>query len=72
MLGDTKNKGGGTIPIWIDYRQAGLTLTFQSKDWNDTENPLVIVTIYKPGTIEEGVEEEAEETCSLCTKKLTE
>ena len=34
-LGDTKNKGGGSIPIWITYEHLGIGFTFQNNDWAD-------------------------------------
>ena len=37
-FGDSKDKGGGSIPIWINYENFGIQFTFQSKDWNDTCN----------------------------------
>ena len=34
-FGDTKDKGGGTLPIWVRYEHIGIEFQFVGKDWND-------------------------------------
>jgi hypothetical protein len=45
-LGDTKGKGGGRIPIWINYEYLGLAFNFVSSDWNDSQNPISDITLF--------------------------
>jgi hypothetical protein len=61
-FGDTKHKGGGSLPIWIRYEHIGLEFGFQGKDWNDAENPIVYIKVFKRA------EEQTE--CTLCLKNL--
>lgn len=63
FFGDTKSKGGGTIPIWLAYDKLGLMITFLGKLWNDTENPITHMQIYKKNI-------EEEEFCSTCLKPV--
>ena len=35
MFGDSKEKGGGSIPVWINYEHIGISFNFLNKNWND-------------------------------------
>ena len=61
-FGDTKHKGGGNLPIWIRYEHLGLEFGFLNKDWNDNNNPIVYIKVFKRA------EEQTE--CTLCLKNL--
>jgi hypothetical protein len=61
-FGDSKEKGGGTIPIWIRYEHLGVEFQFQSKDWNDTANPIEHIKLFLPS--------ETQKECTLCLKSL--
>lgn len=50
-FGDTKDKGGGTIPIWVRYEHLGIEIGFKNRDWNDTANPIDHIKIF-PKTVE--------------------
>ena len=47
-FGDSKEKGGGKIPIWINYEHLGITFNFLSNDWNDDQNPITDITFFIP------------------------
>lgn len=46
MFGDTKHKGGGSLPIWVRYDHIGIEFTFLSKDWTDAANPIVHIKVF--------------------------
>ncbi len=46
-FGDSKEKGGGSIPIWLNYEHLGLSFQFLSKDWADAYNPITHITIFR-------------------------
>jgi hypothetical protein len=46
-FGDTKDKGGGSEPIWLKYEHLGIQVTFVNKDWADAENPISIIKFFK-------------------------
>ena len=46
-LGDTKEKGGGSLPIWLRYPSLGIEFTFIGKQWDDPHNPLAFITLFK-------------------------
>lgn len=45
-FGDSKEKGGGSIPIWVNYEHLGLQFSFQNKDWSDAQNPITHIMIF--------------------------
>ena len=47
-FGDTKDKGGGSVQIWVKYESIGLEFTFEGKDWNDVANPINNIKIFTP------------------------
>ena len=61
-FGDTKDKGGGTIPIWVRYEHLGVEVQFKEKDWSDAANPIDHIKLFKK------TKEQSE--CSLCLKSL--
>jgi len=61
-FGDTKDKGGGSIPIWVKYEHLGIEVQFRGKDWNDAANPIEHIKLFKK------TKEQTE--CSLCLKSL--
>ena len=61
-FGDSKDKGGGSLPIWIKYEHFGLEFGFQSKDWADSQNPIVYVKVFKR------TKDQTE--CSMCLKSI--
>ena len=63
-LGDTKNKGGGSIPIWITYEHLGIGFTFQNNDWADCQNPMTMITLFAKTKVQE--------ECSLCLNNIKE
>ena len=62
MFGDTKDKGGGSLPIWIRYDHLGLEFSFEFKDWSDPQNPINHIKIFKPT--------KSQTECTLCLKDL--
>jgi hypothetical protein len=34
-FGDTKEKGGGSVPVWLSYEHLGIGFTFLNKNWED-------------------------------------
>ena len=63
MFGDTKHKGGGSLPIWVRYDHIGIEFGFQGNNWADTANPIVCIKVF-PKALEGQTE------CSLCLKSL--
>ena len=61
-FGDTKDKGGGSVQIWVKYESIGLEFTFEGKDWNDVANPINNIKIFTP------TKQQTE--CTLCLKDL--
>ena len=61
-LGDTPNKGGGKYPIFLSYKYLGIEITFLGCNWNDLENPIVYISLYK--------KEENNIFCCVCLKKV--
>jgi len=61
-FGDTKDKGGGSVPIWVKYEHLGVEVQFQGKDWNDAANPIDHLKLFKR------TRDQTE--CSLCLKPL--
>jgi len=48
-FGDSKIKGGGKgSNIWIAYEELGIEFNFLNKSWEDVENPIIFITIFKP------------------------
>ena len=47
-FGDTKEKGGGSIPVWISYEHLGISFNFLSKNWSDDQNPITDITVFSP------------------------
>jgi hypothetical protein len=62
-LGDSKTKGSAS-GIWISYPHLGLELTFLNKVWEDSENPIIFISLFKP-------EVKALDYCSVCLNNLT-
>lgn len=46
-FGDSNQKGGGKVPVWIAYEQIGLQVNFQNKDWADAANPLTHISLFE-------------------------
>ena len=61
-FGDTKDKGGGSVPIWVKYEHLGVEVQFRGKDWNDAANPIDHIKFFK------ATKDQTE--CSLCLKPL--
>ena len=61
-FGDSKDKGGGSIPVYISYEHLGVSFNFLSKDWSDQQNPITDLTLFIP--------KESQKLCSLCLKPL--
>lgn len=36
------------MPIWINYEFLGIGFNFLTNDWNDNNNPITDITIFKP------------------------
>ena len=47
-LGEPDSKGSQCDGIWIAYNRLGLQFDFASKSWEDTNNPITCVTVFKP------------------------
>lgn len=62
-LGEPSDKfGGGRLqPCAIAYETMGIDITFQRKNWDDSANPLGVVSIFKEVSPSEGL-------CSQCGK----
>jgi hypothetical protein len=65
-FGDTKHKGGGSLPIWIRYEHIGIEFGFQGKVWADAANPIVYIKVFQKTKAEDGGQTE----CTLCLKSL--
>ena len=63
-LGDSKVKGGGSIPVWINYEHLGIKVEFLRSSWEDIENPLSSITLFRPT--------KKQTECTLCLKPLPE
>jgi hypothetical protein len=46
IFGDTKHKGGGSLPIWLRYDHIGMEFGFLFKDWADTANPIAYIKVF--------------------------
>jgi hypothetical protein len=60
-FGDTKSKGGGSVPIWLAYKRLGVEFTFLGKIWEDLENPIIHICIFIP---------EDNNECSVCLSEI--
>lgn len=61
-FGDTKDKGGGTVPIWIRYEHIGVEFQFVGTNWSDIQNPIEHIKLFSP------TKQQTE--CTLCLKSL--
>ncbi|CDW82229.1 UNKNOWN [Stylonychia lemnae] len=61
-LGDSKNKGGGSIPVWINFEHMGISFQFLNNDWADSANPITHITIFNPS--------KQQTDCSLCLRPV--
>ena len=62
-LGDTPKKGGGKYPIYLNYSHLGIEITFLNSNWNDTDNPIIFISIFE--------KDKSRYYCALCTKQIT-
>ncbi|ORY01404.1 hypothetical protein K493DRAFT_298409 [Basidiobolus meristosporus CBS 931.73] len=48
-LGEPSKKGGGIkgVPVWILYEPKGLQINFVGTSWDDKDNAIAFVTLYK-------------------------
>ena len=61
-FGDSKIKGGGKgSNIWIAYEEHGIEFNFLNKLWDDIENPIIFITLFKP---------KKNNTCSVCLNEI--
>jgi len=63
FLGDTPKKGGGNYPIFLNYPNLGIEINFIEKDWNDLNNPISFIILFKE-------KYNNDIYCSVCTKKI--
>ena len=47
IFGDTKDKGGGSLPIWVRYEHLGIEFTFESNIWDKTDNAINHIKLFK-------------------------
>ena len=45
-FGDSIQKGGGAIPVWITYEHLGIGFTFLNSSWEDSANPITHITLF--------------------------
>ncbi len=76
--GDTSKKGGGKIPVWLEYPHLGFQLSFQGSSWEDQNNVIVSMCIFIPeGNVKDFRRGAAKECfgvreCSVCLKPIKE
>ncbi len=63
IFGDTKHKGGGSLPIWLRYDHIGMDFGFLFKDWADAANPIAYIKIFAKS-------DEPQTECTLCLKSF--
>ncbi len=64
IFGDTPKKRGGKTPIWLCYENLGIEFNFLNCSWNDTENPIIFVCVFKPS------KNISKYNCNLCLKEV--
>jgi hypothetical protein len=64
LFGDTKTKGKAS-EIWISYPHLGIEFTFLNKIWEDSDNPVIFICLFKKDEI-------AASYCSVCLKDKVE
>jgi hypothetical protein len=64
-FGDTIKKGGGNVPIFLNYPRLGIEFNFVGKAWHDVENPLSHINLFK-----KDLGEELKLNCNVCLKSI--
>jgi hypothetical protein len=62
-FGDSKVKGGGprASNIWIAYERLGIEFNFLNKIWEDLENPIIHISLFKA---------KEDNFCSVCLNEI--
>ena len=67
-FGDTPDKGGYKVPVWLEYKKIGIGFTFLNASFTDAENPIIFITIFK--RFGEADDIGKQDVCAICLVKV--